>query len=203
MPPKPTILTRQRRVSNRESGVDAVKNDTKPTNPKDIAAIAKVPQSVVPRQVLSEVAVALSEGAWKYGRHNYRKTGVLASVYYDATMRHLDDWWEGTDIDTLSGLSHITKAIASLFVMRDAMIQEMFTDDRPPKVIENHIERSNKQMEELFKRMGGIEKVAPVTDLSLSKELGRQEEPVRDIDTYTQDERPFHYLNQEDVGSGA
>jgi hypothetical protein len=59
--------------------------------------------------------------------------GVRASIYYDATMRHLMQWWEGEDIDPDSGLSHITKAITSLVVLRDAMIQEMFTDDRPPK----------------------------------------------------------------------
>jgi len=73
------------------------------------------------------------EGAAKYGRHNYRVVGVQSSVYYDATMRHLMDWWEGVDIDPDSGLHHITKAIASLVVLRDAMIQGMITDDRPPR----------------------------------------------------------------------
>ena len=75
----------------------------------------------------------MMEGARKYGRHNYRIAGVRASVYYDASMRHLMDWWEGQDIDPASGLSHVTKAITSLFVLRDAMLNEMWTDDRPPK----------------------------------------------------------------------
>ena len=48
-------------------------------------------------------------------------------------MRHLMGWWEGEDIDVESGLSHVTKAIASLCVLRDAMIQSRFTDDRPPR----------------------------------------------------------------------
>jgi hypothetical protein len=30
-------------------------------------------------------------------------------------------------------MSHITKAITSLVVLRDAMIQAKFTDDRPPR----------------------------------------------------------------------
>ena len=72
------------------------------------------------------------EGAAKYGRHNYRAVGVRASVYYDATIRHLFSWWEGEDIDPDSGMSHITKAITSLVVLRDAMIQNMMTDDRAP-----------------------------------------------------------------------
>jgi hypothetical protein len=50
----------------------------------------------------------------------------------DAAKGHIDTWWEGEDIDEESNLSHITKAIASLTVMRDAMIQGKFTDDRPP-----------------------------------------------------------------------
>lgn len=72
------------------------------------------------------------EGTAKYGRHNYRAIGVRGSVYYDATMRHLFSWWEGEDIDPDSGLSHVTKAICSLVVLRDAMMQGKFTDDRPP-----------------------------------------------------------------------
>lgn len=88
--------------------------------------------STVSALVLAEVGVAMLEGATKYGRHNYRVVGVLASVYYDATMRHLRSWWEGEDIDIPSDMSHITKAITSLVVLRDAMIMGKFTDDRPP-----------------------------------------------------------------------
>lgn len=105
----------------------------KPTNPKDFFGTRKSPMSVVPANVLAEVGVALAEGAAKYGKFNYREAGVLASVYYDATMRHLISYWEGEDTDPDSGLSHVTKAISSLVVLRDAMLQEKLEDDRPPK----------------------------------------------------------------------
>lgn len=105
----------------------------KPTNPKDAFGIKKASLSCVSSPVLMELGVAMQEGACKYGRHNYRVIGVRGSVYYDATMRHMMSWWEGEDIDPDSGLSHITKAIASLVVLRDAMIQGKFSDDRPPK----------------------------------------------------------------------
>lgn len=105
----------------------------KPSNPKDMAGMRKAPMSTVPANVLAEIGVAMLEGASKYGRHNYRAVGVRGSVYYDGTMRHLMDWWEGEDIDPDSGMSHITKAITSLVVLRDAMIQGKFTDDRPPR----------------------------------------------------------------------
>lgn len=106
---------------------------TKPTNPKDALGVRKAPMSTVPCGVMAELGVALLEGASKYGRHNYRGVGVRASVYYDATQRHLFSWWEGEDLDPDSGLSHVTKAIASLTVLRDAMLQDKCSDDRPPR----------------------------------------------------------------------
>jgi hypothetical protein len=107
----------------------------KDTNPKDAVGVRKWRQyCTVPITVVWELGVAMLEGARKYGRHNYRVAGVRASVYVDAAKGHIDSWWEGEDIDSDSGLSHITKAMASLAVLRDAMINDMVTDDRPPKV---------------------------------------------------------------------
>ena len=111
--------------------------DTKDTNPrlnpKDVVRVGKAPVSVIPATVIAEAGVAMLEGALKYGRHNYRVARVRASVYYDASIGHIADWWEGEDIDPDSDLSHITKAIASLVVLRDAMMRGMMIDDRPPK----------------------------------------------------------------------
>ena len=111
-------------------------NRTKDTNPKDAFGVRKWRQlCVIPFTVMWELGVAMLEGGLKYGRHNYRAAGVRASVYVDAAMGHIMSFWEGEDLDPDSSakLSHITKAIASLTVLRDAMIQDMWTDDRPPK----------------------------------------------------------------------
>ena len=108
---------------------------TKESNPKAGAGDSKVGLSVIPANVLLEVAIALTEGAAKYGSHNYRTEGARASVYYNSTMRHMMSWWEGEDIDPDSGLSHITKAISGLIVLRDCMMRDNCTDDRPPKSI--------------------------------------------------------------------
>ena len=107
----------------------------KPTNPKDLVGVRKAPMSTVPANVLAEIGVAMLEGASKYGRHNFRVVGVRGSVYYDGVMRHLMAWWEGEDLDPDSGMSHVTKAITSLVVLRDAMMQGKFTDDRPPRAM--------------------------------------------------------------------
>lgn len=106
---------------------------TKDTNPKDAVGIKKAPMSTVPLNVMAEIGVGMLEGALKgYRRHNYRVAGVRASVYFDALMRHMFAWWEGEDIDPDSGLSHIVKALTTLVVLRDAMHNKVWTDDRPP-----------------------------------------------------------------------
>lgn len=107
--------------------------ETKDTNPKDAIGVSKVPFWVVPWRIIGELSLALLEGALKYGAYNWRVAGVRASVYMSATVRHMADFWEGEDIDPDSGLSHVTKAIASLTVLRDSMLHGNWVDDRPPK----------------------------------------------------------------------
>lgn len=118
-----------------EEGVDKIIGyNTKETNPKESVGIRKWRYfSTIPFTVMAEIGMALVEGARKYGRHNYRVTGVKASVYVDASVGHIAQWYEGEDVDKDSGLSHIVKAIASLVILRDAMLQEKLVDDRPPK----------------------------------------------------------------------
>ena len=67
-------------------------------------------------------------------------------------MRHLMAWWEGEDIDPDSGISHVTKALSCLSVLRDAMINEKFTDDRPPKIKDGWIQELNKKAAEIIER---------------------------------------------------
>ncbi len=107
-------------------------SNTKQSNPKDSLGIKKVPLHAVPTKPLLELGLAMMEGGRKYGSHNYRKIGVKMSTYYDASMRHLMAWWEGEDIDPDSGIHHVIKAIASLFVVRDSMHMGNCVDDRPP-----------------------------------------------------------------------
>ncbi len=122
----------------------------KPTNPKDAVGTAKVPMSCIPSVPMAEVATAMFEGARKYGRHNWRKAGVRSSIYYDATLRHLMAWWEGEDIDPDSGMPHIVKAMAGLMVLRDAQVNGMETDDRPPASVEGWQEVLNEKARELL-----------------------------------------------------
>lgn len=117
----------------------------KDTNPKDSVGIKKVPMSPVSVPVMMEVGLAMLEGALKYGRHNYRVSGVRASVYYDALMRHIGAWWEGEDMDpgTKGRIHHITKCISTLTVLRDSMIKGNWVDDRPPKLPQGFVDEYN------------------------------------------------------------
>ena len=83
--------------------------------------------------VLFEIGLAMEEGAAKYGPFKWREEGILTSVYYDAAFRHMAQWMEGEDIDPDSGLDHITKAIASLVILRDGLIHGNAVDGRPPR----------------------------------------------------------------------
>lgn len=131
----------------------------KDTNPKDAVGTKKWRQyTVVPMTVIWELGVAMLEGARKYGRHNYRVSGVRASVYVDAAKGHIDAYWEGQDIDPDSGLHHVTKAIASLAVLRDAMIQKKYIDDRPPKTdMDAFAAEMQDRVNEIFERYPNAE----------------------------------------------
>jgi hypothetical protein len=122
----------QRRANNENSDGQRAK----PSNPKDAVGSRKARWfSILPLRVLVNVGLAMLEGALKYGRHNYRIAGIRASVYLDAVVcGHLMPWQEGEDIDPDSGLNHIDKAIASLIVLRDGMLENNWVDDRAPSV---------------------------------------------------------------------
>jgi hypothetical protein len=101
---------------------------------------------------MAEVGLAMMEGARKYGKYNWRRAGVRASVYIDAAMRHLTQWQEGENIDPDSGINHITKAIASLTVLRDSMMHGNFTDDRPEPSEEGWMNEFNDAAAALLKK---------------------------------------------------
>lgn len=145
--------------------------DPKTKNPKANAARHKVCFSSYPAPVMAEVAVAMTEGARKYGRHNYRGSQIKASTYYDGTLRHVLAWFEGQDIDPDSGVHHVTKAIASLTVLRDAMLSGTFIDDRPPQADPDWMARMNARAQEIVERYPDA--AMPLTREATPEELAR------------------------------
>jgi hypothetical protein len=105
-------------------------DNTKPTNPKDAIGSGKLPLHLWPVTATVHGALALLDGAGKYGRTNYRAIGVRASIYFDAAVRHLNAWFEGEDCAPDSGVHHLGHALACIAVILDAEAAEKLTDDR-------------------------------------------------------------------------
>jgi hypothetical protein len=79
---------------------------------------------------MEQTALVHKLGAEKYGAYNWRKTGVCASTYVHAILRHLNAWRDGEDNDRESGLSHIAHIGASCNILLDAAACGRLEDDR-------------------------------------------------------------------------
>lgn len=107
--------------------------DVKPTNPKDVIGSSKLDMGLVPDTAIAYGALALTEGALKYGRYNWRVAGVRASIYRAALDRHVKKWWNGEDCDPKTGIHHLANALACIAIILDADCCAKLTDDRPPR----------------------------------------------------------------------
>lgn len=77
-------------------------------------------------------------GAEKYGPYNWRETGVCATTYVAAIMRHLNAWRDGEDLDPESGISHIAHVACSCNILLDAQHCNTLQDDRYRKPTNPH-----------------------------------------------------------------
>lgn len=116
------------------------------TNPKDRLGIMKPRLSLVsPASTLYE-ALAMEDGANKYGPYNWRQKKVKLSIYIDACKRHLDSYWDGEDNARDSKKPHLAHAKACLGIIIDALETGNLIDDRPTKgVMSDLIERFTKK----------------------------------------------------------
>lgn len=103
-------------------------------NPKDRLAAGRLDLGLFPVIANAYGALAMTEGALKYGAYNWREPGkgVRTSVYYAACRRHLDKYlsreWEDPD----TGVPHLASALACIAILIDAHETNCLTDDRPP-----------------------------------------------------------------------
>lgn len=130
--------------------------DSKPSNPKDAAATNRLDLSLFPSTARAYGALAMVEGDQKYGGYNYRKAGVMASIYYAAANRHMDKWYNGEDVDPKTGVPHLANALACIAVLIDGIEMDNWTDDRPPKLdvagLLNRFEEKVGKLREIFPR---------------------------------------------------
>ena len=108
-----------------------IQRDPKESNPKDLVGIKKTRLSLVPPASLIYQAIAMQDGSKKYGPYNWRANKVIASIYVDATLRHLLAWWDGENNAQDSGHPHLAHALASIGILVDAIETGNLIDDRP------------------------------------------------------------------------
>lgn len=128
--PVPDFLSNAPTLQALANGAD--EGETKPSNPKDVIGSRKLDMGNVPDTAVVGLAEALTEGAVKYGRYNWRIAGVRASIYHAAIRRHLAKWWNGEDVDRDTLVHHLKSSMACHAILLDALAYDTLTDDRPP-----------------------------------------------------------------------
>lgn len=101
-------------------------------NPKARVGALKAPLHLVPPSAEYYIALALKDGAEKYGPYNWRSEAISISTYVGAIRRHLNAWWDGEDDAQDSGVHHIAHVMASCALILDAASVGQLIDDRPP-----------------------------------------------------------------------
>ncbi len=128
-------------------------SEWKPTNnPKDALGTAKAPLHLIPAPALAAMSMAFLEGREKYGQYNWRVTGVRASIYHAALLRHMLAWFDGEYVDPDSGLPHLWKAIACLAILIDADALGALEDDRPPQAPTAELMQRTKELGESIRK---------------------------------------------------
>lgn len=102
----------------------------KADNPKDLIGNTKLGLRHVPLGAIYEAAVAMDDGARKYGPFNWRDHPVRADVYTDAAKRHIDAWIHGEERADDSGAHHLGHAVACLLILMDAQHHDTLKDNR-------------------------------------------------------------------------
>lgn len=100
-------------------------------NPKSAQGAKKYDLMYLPLPARIAVNQALEDGAKKYGKANWRQTGVSASVYLNAAARHIDQYNEGQEKASDSGVHNLGHAMACLAIIIDAAANGKLIDDRP------------------------------------------------------------------------
>ncbi len=102
------------------------------TNPKDRYGVKKPQLNLVPTTSIIYQALAMEDGARKYGPFNWREKKVKASIYVAAAQRHLAAWFDSREeLASDSKRPHLGHAIACLGILVDAYETGNLVDDRP------------------------------------------------------------------------
>jgi hypothetical protein len=77
----------------------------------------KIRYSLLPAGAVAEVVQVLEFGARKYAPDNWKHVPDARTRYYDASMRHIDAWWNGERLDAETNLPHLAHAVCCLLFL--------------------------------------------------------------------------------------
>lgn len=123
----------------------------KSSNPKDLAAVTRVPMHLWPMTATVHGCSAIYEGMRKYGYYNWRHDKVSIMTYVAALQRHLFRYVGGQWADKNSGATHLGHILACLAILVDAHESGRIIDDRP--IAGPDVERLMGQMEKVIEGM--------------------------------------------------
>lgn len=99
-------------------------------NPKTALGVKKPGTDAIPPAAILELGQAMSNGAAKYGRFNWRDKSVTTSVYTNAIDRHALAFRDGEDLASDSGVHHLAHIMACCAILLDAIHTGKINDDR-------------------------------------------------------------------------
>jgi hypothetical protein len=155
-------------------------------DPKGQAGSKKAPLGLVPPYAMEQTAWVHKLGAEKYGPWNWRETGVCATTYVNAILRHLNAWRDGEDLDPESGITHLAHIACSANILMDAEYCGKLQDDRNKRPTSGEVEEDspiNGMTDEEFDRIiaslrGDLEDFGfEITELDEDADCDLKEEP--------------------------
>jgi len=99
-------------------------------NPKARIGALKVPLHLVPPALSIGAAMALKDGAAKYGPYNWRAEPINISTYIGAIQRHMLAYQDGEDVAEDSGVDHLGHVAACCALLMDSKAHGSLIDDR-------------------------------------------------------------------------
>lgn len=99
-------------------------------NPKDLIGARKVPLALIPYNALIEMALAMQDGANKYGPFNWREIPIEMVTYLEAGIGHFLYVLDGQDVDIQSKVHHLGHAMACAAIVLDAIKCNTLRDNR-------------------------------------------------------------------------
>lgn len=102
-------------------------------NPKDKIGMTKPDLTLIPGTSLIYQAMAMANGAEKYGPYNWREKDAMIqyTIYLAAIMRHVLALIDGEDEAADSHIHHLAHILAGAGILVDAMEGGHLIDNRP------------------------------------------------------------------------